>query len=725
MHFFCRVRSVLNNLLGKSDSVSLETRIFHAVCLVTLVVIAVNVPFNLLIGLPSLSVLMLTVDLLVFWFYYLSRVRKQTGRAIFYYNLLSNTFLVVNYYLNSGSYGPTVLIFVLSIFLVIAIAPPGQSRIWVPVNIAVVIFLLILEYLVPSVVSVTYTDRLSRFLDLIYTYFIVVGVIFFITRHIRNSYNQQKEQERLLRQLAEQARLEAEKANEAKSVFLATMSHEIRTPMNGVMGMASLLNETQLNHEQQDYLQSIRTSADALLAVINDILDFSKIESGMMELDIHSFDLRQCVEEAVDLFAVKADASGVDLLCYVDHKLPPLVLGDSLRLRQILINLVGNALKFTAGGEVFLRVIAGTDQDIVFEVKDTGIGIPEDKISRLFSAFSQVDSSTTRRFGGTGLGLVISRRLVNLMGGEITVESVEGVGSTFRFNIKAPVSEERPLPPEEASLQCKRILVADDNRTSLYILEEQLRQWKIESVCVASGAEALLVLSTDANFDLILTDIKMPGPDGIELARAVRKDFPQVPVVLLCSAACESRSMHPELFAAVLTKPVRQMQLFGLLQNLLKADPSTKNAPKKAESVLAAEFAERFPLDILLAEDNLINQKLALRVLQKLGYQAELARNGKEAVDMARVRKFDLILMDMLMPEMDGLAATREIRRSGLWQPRIVAMTANAMNEDREQCLRAGMDDYLTKPFTLERLMEVLGNVAKHTPGDKSAHRSL
>jgi len=532
-------------------------------------------------------------------------------------------------------------------------------------------------------------------------------------------------EERKARQEAEQAnndavtaRREAEQANKAKSIFLATMSHEIRTPMNGVLGMASLLIDTSLTTEQAEYADTIRSCGESLMNVINDILDFSKIESGKMELEQKSFDLRTCIEEVLDVFSAKAGQEGLDLVYQIDHNVPSNIIGDSLRLRQVLMNLVGNAIKFTHHGEVFVGVhLSATKTEGVItlgiEVRDTGIGIPADKIGGLFQAFSQVDSSTTRKYGGTGLGLVICEKLINLMGGHIEVTSHPGEGTTFIFTLltKAGLEPTRTYVNNNmAGLGGKCVLVVDDNLTNRNILQTQLKQWKLTPTLAVSGKEALDILAKHPPFDLVISDLLMPEMDGIELAQSIRQQYPGLPIILLSSVCGERNKYEPDLFRSVLTKPVKQHILCEhILQALRQRGTGNTSRPKQpVKKILPDNLSVRYPLDILVAEDNPINQKLIVHILNKLGYDPETVENGQEVLEAISEKNYDLILMDVQMPEIDGLEATQTIRQHLEVQPVIIALTANAMQGDREECLRAGMDDYLSKPIQLEELVKKL-----------------
>jgi len=533
----------------------------------------------------------------------------------------------------------------------------------------------------------------------------------------------QAEELQYQKMMEHKARQEAEYANNAKSTFLATMSHEIRTPMNGVIGMASLLSETKLTAEQRDYNDTILTCGENLITVINDILDFSKIESGNMEIELEDFDLRSSIEEVMDLFSQKVAYKGIDLIYQIDADVPVQIVGDNLRLKQILINLINNAIKFTHEGEVYLKVyLISKDTEspkivLGFQVKDTGIGIPENKIGGLFAAFTQVDTSTTRRYGGTGLGLAISQRLVRLLGGEIKAESRFGIGSTFIFSIQSSVSTKTrliPLSGNMSELQGKRVLIVDDNKTNLKILDIQLKQWNMATHLASSASEALAFLNDTENktIDLVITDMQMPEMDGVELATAIKLRENPPPVIMLSSIGDETQKIYPDLFAFILTKPVKQQRLIKSLQLVFAPLKKNNFSEDSQNGVLSPSFAEEYPLSILIAEDNLVNQKLIERVLHKLGYLTDIASDGIQVLDSLVKKDYNVILMDVQMPEMNGLETTLAIRQMAIEQPYIIAMTANAMSKDKEECLKIGMNDYIAKPMRLAEIIKILKNAA-------------
>ncbi|MCW3118460.1 MAG: rcsC 4 [Chitinophagaceae bacterium] len=563
---------------------------------------------------------------------------------------------------------------------------------------------------------------------------IILSMIFIALGFFRSSLNSRKNRIIALAQQVEtlkaqlestatnenNARQEAEQSGQAKSKLLSSLSHEIRTPMNGVLGMATLLEETNLTAEQREYTDTIISSGKILLnkvneILINDMLDLSKIDSLSGIPEQKNVDLRNCIEEVLDMFAAKAAEAGIELLYEIDHDVPSQIISDSKRLQQVLINLVENAVKFTQKGEVFLGIHLLKDEGknvpvISFEIRDSGIGIPAQIAPQLFTGILSRDYSTKNKPTGKGFGLVICKKLVEQMGGQIKALNREQGGTTFQFSIPTVASIQAAFKSVNytmAGFEGQQILIVVSNLSAGNILKNQLEQWKLLPVIATTGKQALEILS-QVSFGLVITETNIPEMNGIQLAQTIRNQYPKIPVLLLNPVNDERYKPQEEIFGAVLNKPVRQHLLFDNMLSQLRHSNKGSEAEQAATRKLSENFSIKYPLRVLIAEDNPVNQKWTIKILSKMGYRPDIAENGKIVLEMVGHETYDLILMDVQMPEMDGLEATRMIRLCLDKQPVIIAMTANVMHGDRQACMQAGMDDYISKPVELGELVNML-----------------
>jgi len=630
--------------------------------------------------------------------YFLSRHRnlyKKLTIPFIFFTFIVSTIL---WFVSGGLKSDIPVIFLLVLALFIVVLPENLRQ---KVSITVILYFLVLgllDWFYPKLIlDPPNTFELTR--SMLVTTLVGMLSIYVLMNALKTRFEAEKK-------ATEDKNKELQRATEAKSQFLANMSHEIRTPMNGVIGMTSLLSNTKLTNEQEEYVNTIRISGERLMNILNEILDFSKIEAGQILLEKSAFSIRKCVEEVLEISAPKAMGKKLELIYLPHEKLPDVIIGDMGKIRQMLLNLVDNAIKFTQRGEVLVMVTQIQPNIFSFEVKDTGIGITEMDRQKLFKKFSQVDASTTRRYGGTGLGLAIVKELAELMGGTATVESELGKGSLFKFTIIAKIDSTIILDDSDlAKLNGLKILVVDDNKNNQILFERIFKKWGILPSFLSCEKDAIQAILKNKIYDLVIIDYQMPNIDGIELGRVLKSLNKEIPLFLLSSGAVPQDTDFKSVFSVFSSKPLRLESLKKSILHAIQSKSKENNNKGELEIIQAYQ-----PLNILIAEDDPINQKLVQRLFSKLGYKPDIAFNGLQALEYVKQKNYEVVFMDMHMPEMDGLEATRRIKRffPPTACPLIFAMTANALEEDKQRCFEAGMDDFISKPITLDIVAAVL-----------------
>jgi signal transduction histidine kinase/DNA-binding response OmpR family regulator len=691
---------------------SLEDNIFNYTVFIHLLAnslyFIISCIYNLRKDVLYINLIIVVVDLIIYGLL-INNKRKYLYDVFIVFYLLKTLYL---WFISAGWQGMSTLMFIIIFVFIRITSRAPKIYLYYSVLFVLTLVLTYIQYYHPELVKDPIYPLVGRG-SYNYTTFGIFIYCLFIIELMKRYYKLEKESSKVQNEALK-------KATKAKSQFLANMSHEIRTPMNGVIGMTSLLNGTDLSPEQKDYVDTIRLSGERLLGILNEILDFSKIEAGEMVLEKIPFSLRQCIEEVLEISAPKAFVKNLELIYLPNSNkspIPEVIIGDSGKLRQMLLNLVDNSIKFTKTGEVVIRTEVMEYKEhnklvLRFGVKDTGIGISKENIDKLFKEFSQVDASTTRKYGGTGLGLAIINQLSMMMGGTAGVKSNPGDGSFFYFTIEAEVPNiEFSNIDVPKTLKDLNILVVDDNETNLKLLEQLFLQWGVKNRCCDSPVAALKLLEEVSNFDIALLDYHMPIMDGMQLGRKIREKGLTLPLLLLSSGGLPKDDDFKQIFNYYSSKPIRQESLQKSILQAIGKSTSKKSADEHLVNELT--LADHLPLTILVAEDDAINQKLVQKLFSKLGYTPDIAFDGRQALEFAQQKSYDIIFMDMMMPEMDGLESSRLIK--GIMKkdaPLIIAMTANAMDEDRERCFEAGMDDFVSKPVTINTLSAMISKWA-------------